>query len=136
MLVIEYRITLEGLNAKELEGFFVGWKKPLTVEEHYLILKNSSFFVLAYDTDKSKVAGFVNALSDSVNFAFIPMLEVLPEYQHRGIGSTLMERMLKLLKDISCIDLTCDTDMQDFYKRFDMLKSHGMVIRKYLFQDE
>lgn len=96
-----------------------------------MILKNSSYKVLAYDTEKSKVAGFINAISDEVNFAFIPMLEVLPEYQNQGVGSNLMKVMLNLLKHITCIDLTCDTDMQRFYERFGMLKSHGMIIRKY-----
>jgi len=42
--------------------------------------------------------------------------------------------MLKLLEDIICIDLTCDIQMQGFYEQFGMLKSHGMVFRKYLKQ--
>ncbi|MTI66968.1 MAG: GNAT family N-acetyltransferase [Firmicutes bacterium] len=130
--MIEYRTTVEGLNKNELEGFFVNWQKPLTKKQHYLILKNSSFTVLAYDIEKSKVIGFINALSDGINFAFIPMLEVLPKYKNQGIGSNLMKRMLELLKEIPCIDLTCDKNMQTFYEKFSMLKSHGMVIRKYI----
>ena len=133
--MIEYRTTLEGISPDDLKGFFVGWKKPLTPEQHYAILNNSSFFVLAYDKDKSKVVGFINALSDRINFAFIPMIEVLPEYQHRAIGSNLFNMMLKLLEDIPCIDLTCDVEMQGFYEKFGMLKSHGMVFRKYFKQD-
>ena len=31
---------------------------------------------------------------------------------------------------IPCVDLMCDADMQSYYERFGMLKSHGMVIRK------
>jgi ribosomal protein S18 acetylase RimI-like enzyme len=129
--MIEYRTDIEGINPDELKGFFVGWARPLSPEQHYLILKNSSYKVLAYDTEKSKVAGFINALSDEVNSAFIPMLEVLPEYQNRGIGSNLMKGMLNLLNHITCIDLTCDAEMQRFYERFGMLKSNGMIIRKY-----
>jgi ribosomal protein S18 acetylase RimI-like enzyme len=130
--VIEYKTTLEGINPENLEGFFVGWKNPLTPEQHCEILKNSSFTVLAYDNETSGVVGFINALSDKVNFAFIPMIEVLPEYRHKGIGSGLFKMMLKLLDDIECIDLTCDIHMQGFYEKFGMLKSHGMVLRKYL----
>ncbi|WP_338030303.1 GNAT family N-acetyltransferase [Fervidibacillus albus] len=130
--MIEYRTTLEGISPNNLKGFFVGWKKPLTSEEHYTILKNSTFIVLAYDRETSIVVGFINALSDRSHFAFIPMLEVLPEYQHKGIGSKLFKMMLKLLEDITCIDLTCDIQMQGFYEQFGMLKSHGMVFRKYL----
>jgi ribosomal protein S18 acetylase RimI-like enzyme len=134
--MIEYRTTLDGISSDDLQGFFDGWVKPLDSEQHYAILKNSEFIVLAYDTEKSKVVGFINAISDRVHFAFIPMLEVLPEYRHRGIGSNLVKTMLKRLEDITCIDLMCDTDMQSFYERFGMLKSHGMIIRKYLNQDE
>ena len=60
------------------------------------------------------------------------MLEVLPKFQHAGIGSNLMTKLLDELGEIDCIDLTCDIKLQDFYSRFDMLKSNGMVIRRYL----
>lgn len=76
--------------------------------------------------------GFINALSDKINVAFIPMLEVLPEYQMLGIGTNLMKKILELLGDITCIDFTCDIEMQGFYERFDMLRSNSMVIRKYI----
>ncbi len=40
------------------------------------------------------------------------------------------------MKDIQNIDLTCDKELQDFYGKFGMLKSHGMIFRKYLTADE
>lgn len=134
--MIEYRTGIDGIGKEDLKGFFVGWKMPLTTEQHLAVLKNSDFFVLAYDNEKLKVVGFINALSDKIQSAFIPMLEVLPEYQHKGIGTNLIKIMLELLEGITCIDLTCDIQLQDFYKQFNMLKSHGMVIRKYLSQDK
>ncbi|MCL5271478.1 MAG: GNAT family N-acetyltransferase [bacterium] len=130
--MIEYRTTIDGIQLTELRGFFAGWKSPLSPTQHYQILTNSSFVVLAYDSQKSKVVGFINALCDGSHFAFIPMLEVLPEYRKQGIGNRLMRRMLELLAPITCIDLTCDASMQGYYKRFGMLESRGMVIRKYL----
>jgi len=130
--MIIYMTDIDDISIEQLEGFFVGWRSPLTKRQHYDILRNSNFIVLAYDTEKSRVVGFINALSDNINFAFIPMLEVLPEYQNLGIGTELMKKMLKLLDNIDCIDLTCDIEMQGFYERLDMLKSNGMVIRKYI----
>ncbi|MGO1368826.1 MAG: GNAT family N-acetyltransferase [Senegalia sp. (in: firmicutes)] len=130
--MIEYITNIEEIDSNDLKGFFVGWKKPLTSEEHYKTLKNSDYFVIGYDNKKSKVVGFINALSDKVNFAFIPMLEVLPEYQSKGMGSKLFEMMLELLQNIDCIDLTCDTHMQEFYEKFGMMKSQGMIKRKYI----
>lgn len=130
--MIIYRTDTEDLSIEQLGGFFVGWRKPLTREQHYCILKNSNYVVLAYDTEKLGVVGFINALSDEINFAFIPMIEVLPEYQNLGIGTNLMKMMLNLLDAIECIDLTCDAEKQGFYEQFGMLKSNGMVIRKYI----
>ena len=130
--MITYKTSLEGITANKLEGFCARWKTPLSRKQLFTVLKNSSYFVLAFDTDTDRVIGFVNALSDGIQFAFIPMLEVLPDYRKKGIGSNLMEKKLDLLDKFDCIDLTCDPSMQSFYKRFSMLESHGMVLRKFL----
>lgn len=132
--MIKYLTSLDRITAEQLQGFFVGWAEPLTPEDHLKALENSEYIVLAYDTEKQKVIGFINALSDEINFAFIPMLEVFPEYQNRGIGQELMEKMLDLLDHLGCIDLTCDQELQPFYERFGMIKSHGMILRKHLTQ--
>jgi ribosomal protein S18 acetylase RimI-like enzyme len=100
-------------------------------EEHRDILRNSDYVVLALDTETGRVAGFVTALSDHVQAAFIPLLEVLPEYRRRGIGGELVSRLLKKLDGLPCVDLTCDPDVQPFYAKFGMMKSVGMVLRSY-----
>lgn len=129
---MEYITSVQEISPDQLQGFCVGWRQPLTPTQLHQILENSSYLVLALDQETNRVIGFVNALSDEVNFAFIPMLEVLPPYQKRGIGSELVLRLLAHLGHITCIDLMCDADMQPFYERFGMLRSQGMVIRKYL----
>lgn len=129
---VQYRISAREITTDRLQGFCVGWRNPLTPEQLHQILENSSHLVLALDKQTEQVIGFINALSDKVNFAFIPMLEVLPPYQKQGIGSELVRRMLAQLEHISCIDLTCDSDLQPFYERFGLLRSRGMVIRGYL----
>ncbi len=131
---IKYIISLNKIDKEQLNGFFVGWKAPLTTEEHYNILKNSQYKILAVNMESNMVIGFINALSDKINFAFIPMLEVLPEFQNKGIGKELIRRMLKKLEYINCIDLTCDIRLQGFYSQFGMIESRGMVIRKYINQ--
>lgn len=130
--MIKYQTTLDGISEEQLQGFFVGWQKPLSASQHLEVLHNSAHVMLAYDSDLNKVVGFINALSDQVNFAFIPMLEVLPTHQGQGIGRKLLQLMLTELEHITCIDLTCDAGMQSWYAQFGMLQSHGMVMRKYL----
>ena len=129
--MIEYTDSVENITSQMLEGFFEGWKKPRTPEEHLEILKNSNHIVLAIDSDKGKVIGFITALTDRVQSAFIPLLEVRPGYRKRGIGNALVSRMLERLKGIPAIDLTCDPALQRFYSKFGMVPSVGMIIRDY-----
>ncbi len=134
--MIIYTTELKNINHKQLEGFFVGWTAPLDNKQHYEVLKNSTFFVAAIDDNTNMVIGFITALSDMINGAFIRLLEVLPEYQNKGIGTKLMKTMLELLDNITCIDLICNENMQGFYEQFSMLKIRGMAIRKYLIKDD
>lgn len=134
--MIRYSYSTTNLTPDMLKGFFQGWKKPRTPEEHLEILKNSTHVVLAIDTDTDHVIGFVTALTDNLQAAFIPLLEVLPEFRHRGIGSELFTRVLEKLKGVPCIDLTCDPEMQEFYAEFGMVPSVGMVIRAYQRQSQ
>lgn len=129
-MCVHYQDNLTGITSGQLSCFCVGWKYPISGEEMYKILQNSYAFVLA--RDKKNVIGFVNALSDGIKFAFIPMLEVLPNYKNQGIGTRLMNILLDKLHDIQNVDLTCDAELQNFYGKFGMLKSNGMILRKYL----
>ncbi len=128
--MITYSTGLDSIDPHGLQGFFVGWTKPLTPEDHYRILQNSQYIVIATDQHTKKVVGFINALSDRIKFAFIPMLEVLPDYQGIGIGTELMRRLLAEVSHLDCIDLSCDENLQKFYEKFGMIKHHAMLIRR------
>ncbi|WP_320416917.1 GNAT family N-acetyltransferase [Paenibacillus polygoni] len=133
--MIEYLYSLENLTEDDLDtGFFVGWPNPPSLSTFYDILKNSTYIVLAYDQDKSKVVGFINALSDKVLSAYIPLLEVIPDYQNQGVGTKLVELMIEQLADLYMVDLLCDHELQDFYMNKGMKKAEGMMIRNYKYQ--
>lgn len=132
--MITYQNNLTNISNEMLSHFCVGWKYPITGVEMNEILLNSHKFVLAL-SDGIPI-GFVNSLSDGVKFAFIPMLEVLPDYKNKGVGKKLLELLFDELTDIQNIDLTCDEELQAYYEQFGMVKSHGMVFRKYLGEDE
>jgi len=134
--VVRYTNSLAGITPEMLVGFAPTWREPLSPERLLAILTASKHVFLAVDDSCSRVVGVVNALSDEINWAFIPFLEVLPDYRKRGIGSELVKRMLDLLRNVRCIDLTCDPEMQPFYEKLGMLRSTGMVIRRYLQADK
>ncbi|MFE7062004.1 GNAT family N-acetyltransferase [Sutcliffiella sp. NPDC057660] len=131
---MRYTNSTDEITADMLKGFFVGWPKPPNTETHLKLLKNSSKVVLALDDDADQVIGFITAISDGVLSAYIPFLEVLPEYKNQGIGQELVKRMLKELDHIYMIDLCCDDDVVPFYDKFGMIKSNGMLVRNYQWQ--
>jgi ribosomal protein S18 acetylase RimI-like enzyme len=129
--VITYTDSVDNITADKLHGFFVGWPNPPSPEKHLEILHSAYKVWLAINTETGNVVGFMNAISDGVLSAFIPLLEVLPEYQGQGIGSELARRMLDSLRHLYTIDLICDADMQPFYARLGMQPYTGMVFRNY-----
>lgn len=110
------------------------WPKPPNLQTHLILLKNSSKVIIAIDDQTNQVIGFITAISDGVLSAYIPFLEVLPEYKNKGIGKELVDRMLKELDDIYMIDLCCDDDLISYYENFGMIKANGMVLRNYKMQ--
>lgn len=129
--MICYTDSIEAITPGDLRGFFVGWPNPPSPETHHRLLAQSDHVVLAIDDEIGSVIGFVTALTDSILTAYIPHLEVLPAYQHRGIGSELMRRMLAKLSDLYGVDLCCDRHLQPFYERLGMRPVTGMVLRNY-----
>ena len=75
--------------------------------------------------------GFINAITDKTISAYIPLLEVIPEYRNRGIGSELVRRMVMLLKDYYMIDVSCDKDLERFYNNLGFAPLSAMTIRNY-----
>ncbi len=128
---ISYRVGVGDLKLEQLQGFFVGWPNPPTPETHLRLLRNSAEIVLALDQTTDQVIGFVSAITDGVLTAYIPLLEVLPAYQKRGIGHALMRRMLARLDNFYMVDLLCDKPLQPFYETVGMKPTFGMLRRNY-----
>ncbi|MDO7906841.1 GNAT family N-acetyltransferase [Paenibacillus sp. JX-17] len=132
---ITYIESIEGLKESSFaEGFFDGWPNPPSVTTLIRILGNSSHIVLAVDENKGLIVGYINALADGVLTAYIPLLEVVPDYKAQGIGDSLVRRMLERLKDYYMIDLLCDPELQGYYERHGMIRTSGMLKRNYAMQ--
>ncbi len=129
--MINYTDSPEGIGADDLNGFFVGWPNPPSPDKHLEILTKSDAIVLAIDETTGQVVGFITAISDGVLSAYIPLLEVLPEYQKQGIGAELVRRMLSKLNGLYMVDLLCDKELQPYYERFGMKPITAMMIRNF-----
>jgi ribosomal protein S18 acetylase RimI-like enzyme len=129
--MITYTSSAESATPARLVGFFVGWPNPPTPRTHQKILQSSDEIVLAMDDENDRIVGFITAISDGIISAYIPLLEVLPEYQGKGIGGELVKQLTARLADLYMIDLSCDENVQAFYTPFGFTSSHGMAKRNY-----
>jgi len=114
--VITYTVDLEGVAPARLGGFFQGWISPPSRETHLRVLKGSDHVVLAIDEETGNVVGFVTAITDGVLAAYVPLLEVLPKYQGRGIAKELIRRLREALRGYYMIDVVCDEGLRSFYE--------------------
>ena len=128
--MIQYQDSIANRGSEKLDGFFVGWAKPPTLQKRRQVLQQSDFVLLAIDSETDKMVGFITAITDGL-FAYIPLLEVLPDYKGRGIGKTLVKKMLGKLKDLYSVDLLCDPSLQSFYTECSMTKMTGMTLKNY-----
>lgn len=131
MAMIEYRTSLGELSSDQLTGFFVGWPNPPSPQTMVALLQKAYRICLAFDTDSNKVIGFTYAISDGILSAYIPLLEVLPDHQGKGIGTELIQRLTDSLSGIYMIDAVCDDDVVPFYSSLGFFKAAWMMLRNY-----
>ena len=127
--MIAYSTDPLPLTPTQLTGFFVGWLNPPRPETFLKLLQSSYRVVLAHDGEW--VVGFATAISDGVLSAYVPLLEVLPAYQGRGLGSEIMRRLLAELGDLYMVDVMCDDEVAPFYERLGLQRAGGVIRRNY-----
>lgn len=127
--MIRYVHTCDGVKPEQLRGFFGDWPDPPTPQTHLRLLEKSEEIVLAIDQESKAVVGFITAITDRILSAYIPLLEVLPQYRRRGIGRELARRMLDRLKGLYMVDLVCDPELEPFYTSLGMRPGTAMMLR-------
>ena len=126
---MQYTSDLEVLDGLIIDGFFNGWPNPPSNEVFKKLLKGSYKVVLAYKDQR--LVGFISCISDGVLSAYIPLLEVLPNFQGKGIGKRLVSILQKELSHLYMVDLLCDESLIPYYEKLGMIKSQGACLRNY-----
>ncbi len=127
---IEYLTSATGLRWEQLDGFFVGWPvrpSAATLLDH---LRRSYRCTVAVDLTGDRVVGFATAISDGLLAASIPLVEVLPGWKERGIGTELMDRLLDQLSHLYQVDLACDADVRPFYEKVGLEPGGTAMVRR------
>lgn len=95
----------------------VGWRNyvnnPDMVKNAYA---NSLKILGAYDNEK--LVGIIRIVGDGYSIVFIQDILVLPEYQHQGIGSALLKKVLDMYQNVYQKTLLTDNTEKTigFYK--------------------
>jgi len=63
--------------------------------------------------------------------AYIPLLEVAPSYQGKGIGSKLIKLMLAELNHLYMVDICHDAELAPYYARFGAFKGQASIFRNF-----
>lgn len=99
----------------------VGWrsKEKSIIEEAF---KNTLYSLCVFDEDK--FIGFGRIIGDKTIFLYFHDIKVHPEYQHQGIGTEIMERLLKQVDEYKKVNPKIRTYLgaakgkEGFYERF------------------
>lgn len=112
---VTIKTTTDGIDWAELAEIFrlapLGTRQP---EKLAIRFPNSQAVCFAFDGDK--LVGAARALSDGDEHAVIYDMVVLPDYQGKGIGKLIMERLLEQV-DVPTVILFAVPGKEPFYKK-------------------
>jgi GNAT superfamily N-acetyltransferase len=91
------------------------WSSAEKPTQLYNGLMNSETLITAWE-DK-KLIGLGNAISDGHLTVYYPHLLVLPEYQGKGVGKMILDKLKERYEDFHMQMLTADGKSVDFYKK-------------------
>jgi ribosomal protein S18 acetylase RimI-like enzyme len=128
--MIRYEDTIKDLPNLRLHELFkiVGWSDGTETQEmidkfSYPFI-NSTFVISAWDDDK--LVGAVRVLSDKIIRSVIHDLIVDPEYQGKGIGSTMLKMCIDKYPNSEWIVQTTELRKR-FYEKYGF-KEHDNVV--------
>ncbi len=110
-------------NAEEFNYLYdeVQWG-AYDIETTKKLLKYTLYSVSVYDDNK--IIGYGRLIGDGIVFIFIRDVMVVPKYQSKKIGTNIMNKLLKKVKEIKQenpyvrVYLGASKGKEDFYRKF------------------
>lgn len=112
---IRYKNEIPGIDSFYSLFQTTGWSVYKQKEELFEAINKSWYVISAYSLDS--LVGFGRIISDGNLHAFVVDLIVLPEYQGRGIGKEILNRLVAVAEreGIKDIQLFCAKGKKEFY---------------------
>lgn len=112
---IKYKNT-HNFSKKELEELFlsVEWSSGDYPEKLVVAMKNFDTVFSAWNGDE--LVGLISVMDDGIMNAYIHYLLVKPDYQLKGIGKELVERVKNHYNDYLRIIVICEDKNIKFYE--------------------
>jgi predicted N-acetyltransferase YhbS len=130
--MLRYDDTIKNLPNLRLHELFkiVGWSDGTETQDmidkfSYPFI-NSTFVISAWDNDK--LVGAVRVLSDKIIRSVIHDLIVDPEYQGKGIGSTLLKMCIEKYPTSEWIIQTTE-EIKTFYEKYGFKECNSVVLQ-------
>ncbi|NOX64523.1 MAG: GNAT family N-acetyltransferase [Chlorobi bacterium] len=98
-----------------------GWSSAEKPVELYNALINSHSLITAWYG--KKLIGLGNAISDGHLVVYYPHLLIYPDYQGKGVGQMIMDKMKEKYKDFHMQMLTADGKAIEFYKKVGFVRA-------------
>jgi len=112
----------------------IGWIMYLQDKDKlFSAFENSLYLLGAFDSER--MIGFVRAVGDGEHIVLVQDLIVLTEYQNKGIGSRLFEKVMDKFKNVRTFITLTDTEdkrNQAFYQKFGMKKLDEYAMTAYM----
>ncbi len=120
-------------QSEQLENLFhsVGWKYDKNSSRLKEALSGSDVVISAWDNDT--LISLANALTDCGKTVYIHYFLVHSDYQGKGIGKAMMQRMMTEYQNCKHIVLIANNDKVGFFKQCGFFVSKGataMEIRR------
>ena len=114
-MIYKYNETVSAKALSDLRES-VGWNR---MEDEYNNPLMTSYYHIAVYED-GKLVGYIDSVSTGVTDAYIQDLMVHPDYQGKGLGTDLMNQMIKYLKEkrIYIISVVFEESLKPFYDKF------------------
>lgn len=112
----------------------IGWVMYLQDKDKlFTAFENSLYLLGAFDGER--MVGFARVVGDGEHIVLVQDLIVISEYQNKGIGSMLFEKVMDKFKTVRTFMVVTETEdkkSQAFYQKFGMKRMDEYAMTGYL----